>query len=121
MKTIEENISELERVDRFITHNPTDYGDSWLEASNAIDEAINVLRENKPKTCKFIEEEGYWECTNCKNAWSLEEGNPIDNGMIYCTSCGAEITSIIETQFDYEFGEEVEIETECKVKGGVQE
>lgn len=32
-----------------------------------------------------------WECSNCREWWTLIAGLPIDNNMKYCPQCGAEI------------------------------
>jgi Zn finger protein HypA/HybF involved in hydrogenase expression len=39
-----------------------------------------------------------WECSECREWWSLECGTPEDNRMNYCPKCGSKITDIkIET------------------------
>ena len=34
-----------------------------------------------------------WECSICHSVWQLIEGTPAENGMNYCHSCGAEMTT----------------------------
>lgn len=34
-----------------------------------------------------------WTCTNCKEAWILNDGDPIANNMRYCPHCGAKCLS----------------------------
>lgn len=53
-----EAIKELERTDRYITRNPTNYGDNWGEASDAIDLAIEALKEKQERDNK---------CEDCIN------------------------------------------------------
>ena len=35
-----------------------------------------------------------WECSKCGAAWSLESGNPFENGMKFCSECGRPIRSV---------------------------
>ena len=32
-----------------------------------------------------------WECSVCKEPWTLIEGTPPDNNMNYCPNCGADM------------------------------
>lgn len=42
-----------------------------------------------------------WECSNCKDLWTLTDGTPEDNHMNYCPHCGYEIiNNVIETLDD---------------------
>lgn len=43
-----------------------------------------------------------WECSYCGLTWQLTEGNPIENGMKYCPSCGKEIIEIEPFRYDEE-------------------
>jgi hypothetical protein len=40
--------------------------------------------------CAWRKDEGYWE-TDCKNEFTINEGTPEENGMIYCCFCGKKI------------------------------
>lgn len=45
---------------------------------------------------RWEEVEGVWDdvhyrCSVCGNEWYLEDGTPSENGMNYCTSCGAKM------------------------------
>lgn len=33
----------------------------------------------------------YYSCSVCGDQWSLENGNPTENGMRYCPFCGAKL------------------------------
>ena len=40
-----------------------------------------------------------WECSNCKDLWTLTNGTPEDNHMNYCPHCGYRIVeNKIETE-----------------------
>mgnify|MGYP002624061888 CR=1 FL=1 len=39
------------------------------------------------------EDANAWECSVGHNVWQLMDGSPAENGMKYCQSCGAEMTS----------------------------
>lgn len=44
------------------------------------------------------DESNTWECSKCREWWTLIEGTPKDNNMNYCPKCGDEIIDIkIET------------------------
>lgn len=58
----------------------------------------------------------YWECNRCEIKWILNDGTPFDNEMHYCPGCGAEIKSVIFTEYDTEQGEFVRKEIK-KQKG----
>ena len=39
-----------------------------------------------------------WECSNCREWWTLVDGTPKSNKMRYCPFCGQEIKGeVIET------------------------
>lgn len=41
---------------------------------------------------KWIEfDEDSWECSNCGQLWTLNDGTPKENNMNYCPNCGAEM------------------------------
>jgi hypothetical protein len=44
--------------------------------------------------CNWTNAEGFWE-TECKNAFSIEDGTPEQNRMNYCCFCGKPICTII--------------------------
>lgn len=46
------------------------------------------------KECNFIRQfDDYiiYECNNCNEEWTFEEGTPKDNSYNYCPNCGAKI------------------------------
>ena len=52
----------------------------------------------KQKTGRWIEQtdtqnDVYYVCSNCKEAFTLIEGTPTDNLYNYCPNCGAKIKS----------------------------
>jgi hypothetical protein len=55
--------------------------------------------ENNTSTYTLIDEDiNTWECSECKEWWTLIEGTPKDNYMNYCPKCGSKIDDIkIET------------------------
>lgn len=60
----------------------------------ALDMAHNALKkalQERPKgRWKLIQEDwNTYECTECKEWWTLESGTPLDNNMAYCPFCGA--------------------------------
>ena len=51
------------------------------------------------KECKFIRQNDDWivyECSNCKELWTFDDGTPADNNYNYCAKCGAKITEVVE-------------------------
>lgn len=36
-------------------------------------------------------DESTWECSNCKEPWTLIDGTPQDNNMNFCPNCGADM------------------------------
>jgi len=82
MDKFDKAIGELERADRFISHNPTDYGDSWLDTSNAIDLAITVLKQQQER------EQGCDYCTRGKDIQIKFEGEEAGRAWIHNCSDG---------------------------------
>ena len=59
-------------------------------------DALAVLKEQEPKTGKWIEHDGYdgdvyYDCSVCGEPWVLIEGTPKENKMFYCPHCGAKM------------------------------
>lgn len=56
------------------------------------------------KTCDYIlveDDMNTWECSNCREWWTLNDGTPKENRMNYCPHCGYEIiNNVIETLDD---------------------
>jgi len=52
------------------------------------------VTEKREKCCTWTEnEDGYWE-TNCGNAFTLEEGTPTKNEMVFCCYCGCKLREV---------------------------
>jgi Zn finger protein HypA/HybF involved in hydrogenase expression len=45
--------------------------------------AIYILADDDTNT---------WECSDCREWWTLNSGSPKDNYMNYCPHCGGKIT-----------------------------
>lgn len=59
-------------------------------------EAVELLKEQKAKTGKWIEQtdymgDTYYDCSVCNESWITIEGSPWVNGMNYCPHCGAKM------------------------------
>ena len=58
------------------------------------------------KECNFIRQFDYdfiiYECNNCNEEWTFEEGTPKDNSYNYCPNCGAKIKKVIELEDEEE-------------------
>lgn len=59
-------------------------------------EWIEQIPSVQPKTGRWIERtdtqnDVYYVCSNCKEAFTLIEGTPTDNLYNYCPNCGAEM------------------------------
>ena len=37
----------------------------------------------------FVYTDTYYKCSNCGEAWVLNDGTPVENNMNYCPRCGA--------------------------------
>ena len=51
--------------------------------------------------------DGNWD-TQCGNAFSLNDGMPSENGMVYCCFCGKKIVEIFEDVEDVQDDEDEE-------------
>lgn len=65
------------------------------EITNCIAEVVNISAvQSEQKTGRWIEQidtqnDVYYVCSNCKEAFTLIEGTPTDNLYNYCPNCGA--------------------------------
>ena len=62
----------------------------------ALDMAIKALEQPERKTGKWIEQDDgcdgvFYECSVCKDAFTLIDGTPSDNNYNYCPNCGADM------------------------------
>ena len=73
------DLSKVRRV--LVSQNGTHYGDLYYA-------------DGEQKTGKWIEQDDgwdgvYYECSVCKEAFTLIDGNPSDNLYNYCPNCGS--------------------------------
>lgn len=54
-----------------------------------------------------LREDGIWECSVCGKEWEFPDGGPKGNNVYYCTRCGAKITRLEYSEWDYNKGEVV--------------
>ena len=78
MTDLEKAINNLETADRYITHNPSEIGDNWLDISNSIDDAIEALKfQQNVVRCKNCILRTTTDCAmnykcECGGQWSWE-------------------------------------------------
>lgn len=56
--------------------------------------AIDMLKEQEPKTGKWIlddEDTNSWECSECGDLLQINDGTPHENGWYFCPHCGAKL------------------------------
>ncbi len=53
-------------------------------------QAVLELCERVEKQCVWAEQEYAWE-TTCGNAFTLDNGTPADNKMLFCPYCGGSL------------------------------
>jgi rubrerythrin len=77
--------------------------DGGSEFDKRLDAISEIIREKgkRDEGCEFVEDEEYWECSECGLMWSLNDGNPFDNEMRHCPKCGLIISAIRFTETDY--------------------
>lgn len=46
------------------------------------------------------EDTNTWECSDCREWWSLNSGSPTNNHMKYCPFCGSNITECKDETFE---------------------
>ena len=63
------------------------------ELENAIEdwELAPVVRGEWMNMCDNMECDPIFVCSNCKETWILNYGNPSENNMNYCPNCGAKM------------------------------
>jgi DNA-directed RNA polymerase subunit RPC12/RpoP len=66
-----------------------------------IQQVLALLKEQEAKTGKWIEQDGYdgdvyYDCSACGDSWSMINGTPQENGMLYCPHCGAKMGNEVE-------------------------
>ena len=76
-------------------HEAIAEGKSWYSALSNLPSA--------EKTGKWIEQDDEWggvyyECSVCKEAFTLIDGTPTDNLYNYCPNCGASMMDEVLTQ-----------------------
>ncbi|MBQ2175648.1 MAG: hypothetical protein II453_11525, partial [Alphaproteobacteria bacterium] len=82
---------------------PVRYDNTSIEQGmtvTGIEQALNEMPniQSKQKTGRWIEQtdtqnDVYYVCSNCKEAFTLIEGTPTDNLYNYCPNCGAKTGS----------------------------
>lgn len=85
---IEKAIDNLKTADRYITHNPSEIGDKWLDISNTIDDAIELFEKQISKNGVnqgMDAQTGNWviDCPICE---ARIEG--CRRAPRYCANCG---------------------------------
>lgn len=88
---IEKAIDNLKTADRYITHNPSEIGDNWLDISNTIDDAIELFEKQIAKSGAnqgMDAQTGNWviDCPNC--GARVEGCRKIPS---YCANCGQKL------------------------------
>lgn len=67
---------------------------AWAGYANTADDAIGLLKEQKPKTGKWIladDDANAWECSECGALQQIIDGNPSENNWYFCPHCGAKL------------------------------
>ena len=66
-----------------------------VKIGQAINSAIDLLKEHEPKTGKWIlddEDTNSWECSECGGLLIINDGTPHENDWHFCPYCGAKMT-----------------------------
>ena len=64
----------------------------WL--LSVYDDALALLKEQEPKTGKWIlddEDANSWECSECGGLLIINDGTPHENDWHFCPYCGAKL------------------------------
>lgn len=60
----------------------------------------DIIKQKSTETRLIEVELGYdsfaWECEECKNLWTFENGSPEENSYNYCSNCGRKVEEYVE-------------------------
>ena len=93
LAVIEEHCYTL--CDRF---NSTDKGMFLCGIKQAINEQPTVDTERHAHWGIWDEDTNTYECSNCKNPFTLLEGTPEQNTYFYCPYCGCRMDEVINNE-----------------------
>lgn len=77
--------------------NSIEQGMTLTGIEQALKEAPSIRPEQKTgRWIEHIDERGdtYYECSSCKEEFTLIEGTPADNLYNYCPNCGAKMEEV---------------------------
>lgn len=87
-------ISNLETNIRWIEDIPCHQFPGWGNVTMAMRDALELLKEQEPKTGKWIlddEDANSWECSECGGLLIINDGTPHENDWYFCPYCGSKL------------------------------